>query len=306
MFSTTFKIKNYEISSLNDFLQVLVKDKSILEWKHYFYGHDAYLLASSHGHLEIMKYLEKEHNWDIYVKNNDGFDAYLLASRHSHLEIMKYLEKEHNWDIRVMDGNNKIKKYPSELYKNENNVKKMNEYNNDNFFNIMLVGDAGVGKSSYIERVKTGKFLKKYLATYGAKKNNDININNINFNIIDTSGQENSKIQYNGRLDGIIIMFSVTSIISYKNIKFWYEKVIKQYGKTPIIICGNKVDSSIRKVKPKMIKYHQKYKTKYYDISVMANYNWDKPFMALIQQKNINLQNELKNLKEKILEIISK
>jgi hypothetical protein len=63
---------------------------------------DSYLMASYGGHLEIMKYLEKEHNWDIHVKNNNGSDAYLLALFHGHLEIMKYLEKEHNWDIKSL------------------------------------------------------------------------------------------------------------------------------------------------------------------------------------------------------------
>ena len=62
-------------------------------------GDDAYLFASWKGHLEIMKYLEKEHNWDIHVKNNKGDDAYLYASSFGYLEIMKYLENEHNWDI---------------------------------------------------------------------------------------------------------------------------------------------------------------------------------------------------------------
>jgi len=38
---------------------------------------DAYLLASLYGHLEIMKYLEKEHNCDIHVKNECGEDTYL-------------------------------------------------------------------------------------------------------------------------------------------------------------------------------------------------------------------------------------
>ena len=32
------------------------------------FGRDAYLLASFNDQLEIMKYLEKEHNWNIYVK----------------------------------------------------------------------------------------------------------------------------------------------------------------------------------------------------------------------------------------------
>ena len=64
-------------------------------------GLDYYLLASIDGHLEIMKYLENEHNWNIHVKSNTCYDAYLCASYHGHLEIMKYLENEHNWDIHV-------------------------------------------------------------------------------------------------------------------------------------------------------------------------------------------------------------
>ena len=52
-----------------------------------------------------MKYLEKENNWDIHVKNKSGEDAYLLASCYGQLEIMKYLEKEHNWDIYVKNIN---------------------------------------------------------------------------------------------------------------------------------------------------------------------------------------------------------
>ena len=77
--TTTFKIKNYEISSLIDFLQVLVKDKSILEYKN-LSGNDVYQLSSYYGNLEIMKYLEKEHNWNIHVKDNYGNDAYIFSS----------------------------------------------------------------------------------------------------------------------------------------------------------------------------------------------------------------------------------
>ena len=50
------------------------------------------IYISYKGYLEIMKYLENEHNWDIHVKNNNGDDAYLLASCNGNLEIMKYLE----------------------------------------------------------------------------------------------------------------------------------------------------------------------------------------------------------------------
>ena len=100
----TFTIKNFKISSLIDFLKAIIKDKTILKSKDYWEGDDAYLNAVIYGHLEIMKYLEKEHNWDIYSENDNGNDAYLLASKFGQLEIMKYLEKEHNWDILIKNN----------------------------------------------------------------------------------------------------------------------------------------------------------------------------------------------------------
>ena len=132
--SETFKIKNFEISSLNDFLKAIIKDNTILEYKSRTgrTGSDAYLLASYYGHLEIMKHLEKEHKWDIHVKDNKGSDAYLLASYYSQLEIMKYLENEHNWDIHVTNnygndayvcGNSEIRAHLNELYKKEKEEK---------------------------------------------------------------------------------------------------------------------------------------------------------------------------------------
>jgi ankyrin repeat protein len=41
-----------------------------------------------------MKYLEKEHNWDIHIKNNYGHDAYYFAKSFKHNEIIKHLDKK--------------------------------------------------------------------------------------------------------------------------------------------------------------------------------------------------------------------
>ena len=92
--SKTFTIKNFEISSFNDFLQAIIKDRTILKNKN-IQGNDVYQLLSYYGHLEIMKYLEKEHNWDIHIKNIFGEDAYSF-------------------------GNYKIKAHLDELYNNSN------------------------------------------------------------------------------------------------------------------------------------------------------------------------------------------
>ena len=38
-----------------------------------------------------MKYLEKEHNWDIHIKNNNGEDALYYAELYNHQDIIKHL-----------------------------------------------------------------------------------------------------------------------------------------------------------------------------------------------------------------------
>jgi hypothetical protein len=81
-------LKSIELSKL-----IQAKDNS---------GNNAYLCAVRFGHLEIMKYLEKN-GFDINIKNNSGDNAYLCAVRFGHLEIMKYLEKN-GFDINIKNN----------------------------------------------------------------------------------------------------------------------------------------------------------------------------------------------------------
>ena len=93
MTSKTFIIKNFKISSLNDFLKTVNKDKTILEYKDNDYN-DVYLIACINGHLEIMKYLEKKYNWNTFISNNYEQDAFLIAVKFFHYEILKYIKKK--------------------------------------------------------------------------------------------------------------------------------------------------------------------------------------------------------------------
>ena len=187
--SKTFTIKIFEISSFNDFLQAIIKDRTILKYKNTL-GYDAYLLASWNKHLEIMKYLEKEHNWDIHVKNEDGDDAYLLASQNGQLEIMKYLEEEHNWDIHVKneDGNdayflaslyqhNEILKYLNELYEKEREVE---------------TGNNEVIGTSY-EEVETPN--NKEIESSNEEVENNVGTNNIILKLKEKMSQKDEKIK---------------------------------------------------------------------------------------------------------------
>jgi GTP-binding nuclear protein Ran len=60
-------------------------------------------------------------------------------------------------------------------------------------FKLVLVGDGGVGKTTFVKRHLTGEFEKKYIATRGVNVNPIIFYTNhgpIQFNIWDTAGQE--------------------------------------------------------------------------------------------------------------------
>jgi GTP-binding nuclear protein Ran len=56
-----------------------------------------------------------------------------------------------------------------------------------------LVGDGGVGKTTFVKRHKTGEFEKKYIATIGVEVHPMTFYTNrgpLTFNVWDTAGQE--------------------------------------------------------------------------------------------------------------------
>jgi len=60
-------------------------------------------------------------------------------------------------------------------------------------FKLILVGDGGVGKTTFVKRHLTGEFEKKYVATLGVEVHPlkfHTNRGPIKFNVWDTAGQE--------------------------------------------------------------------------------------------------------------------
>lgn len=132
------------------------------------------------------------------------------------------------------------------------------------------------------------------------------NLGQIQFDVWDTAGQE----KFGGLRDGYyingqcgIIMFDITSRITYMNVPNWHRKsttpICSHSGKDltqntgdlvrvceniPIVLTGNKVDVKERKVKAKTITFHRKKNLQYYDISAKSNYNFEKPFLWLARK----------------------
>ncbi|RYP92740.1 hypothetical protein DL770_001129 [Monosporascus sp. CRB-9-2] len=157
-------------------------------------------------------------------------------------------------------------------------------------FKLVLVGDGGTGKTTFVKRHLTGEFEKKYMATLGVEVHPlafSTNYGQITFDVWDTAGQE----KFGGLRDGYyingqcgIIMFDVTSRITYKNVPNWHRDLVRVCENIPIVLCGNKVDVKERKVKAKTITFHRKKNLQYYDISAKSNYNFEKPFLWLARK----------------------
>lgn len=157
-------------------------------------------------------------------------------------------------------------------------------------FKLVLVGDGGTGKTTFVKRHLTGEFEKKYIATLGVEVHPlgfTTNLGQIQFDVWDTAGQE----KFGGLRDGYyingqagIIMFDVTSRITYKNVPNWHRDLVRVCENIPIVLTGNKVDVKERKVKAKAITFHRKKNLQYYDISAKSNYNFEKPFLWLARK----------------------
>merc|ERR1711935_1034717 len=157
-------------------------------------------------------------------------------------------------------------------------------------FKLVLVGDGGVGKTTFVKRHLTGEFEKKYIATLGVEVHPmDFHTTKgrIIFNVWDTAGQE----KFGGLRDGYyiggqcgIIMFDVCSRITYQNVPKWYKDLTRVCENIPIVLVGNKVDVKDRKVKAKQITFHRKKNLQYYDISAKSNYQFEKPFVWLLRR----------------------
>ena len=81
-----------------------------------------------------------------------------------------------------------------------------------------------------------------------------------------------------------IIMFDLTSHLTYKNLPNLHRDLVRVCENIPIVLTGNKVDVKGRKVKAKSIVFHRKKNLKYYDISVKSSYNFEKPFLWLARK----------------------
>lgn len=139
-------------------------------------------------------------------------------------------------------------------------------------FKIVVVGDGGVGKSTMIQRLITGKYIEQKITIGTDLASWDILIDNfvIKLQIWDFAGEKRFRFflpNYSRGADGCLLCYDITRYTSFQNLKEWYD-IIRTNAKDPgFILVGGKVDlaDSRRTVKQEEAEEFQKrYNIPYY------------------------------------------
>eukprot|EP00930_Biecheleria_cincta_P034910 TRINITY_DN24059_c0_g1_i1.p1 TRINITY_DN24059_c0_g1~~TRINITY_DN24059_c0_g1_i1.p1 ORF type:complete len:259 (+),score=56.61 TRINITY_DN24059_c0_g1_i1:90-866(+) len=171
-------------------------------------------------------------------------------------------------------------------------------------FKIVLLGDAGVGKTTFVKRHLTGEFLKRYEPTQGCEMQKlrvTTSSGLVIFHFWDTAGRE----EYGGLRDGYyigangaIVFFDVSNRESMASVQHWLQAFRKVAGDAPVVVLGNKVDVGNRAVRPQEgSAIVRKHRVQYYDVSAKSRFNLEMPLLwlarKLLQEPQLQLAAEV-------------
>ena len=137
---------------------------------------------------------------------------------------------------------------------------------------ILLLGDSGSGKTSFLNKYINNEFKEESELTIGVDYSSRI-INNTKIEIWDTAGQEvfrSITTSYFRGSNGVLIFMDLTNIDSINNIEYWINTYIYKSGnnKKSILLLGNKSDSTRAITFDDAIEISKFFNVSYLEISV--------------------------------------
>ncbi|CAL8263046.1 unnamed protein product [Merluccius merluccius] len=119
----------------------------------------------------------------------------------------------------------------------------------DRLFKVILVGNSSVGKTSLLKRFCDDRFCHDTSATVGVDysvKTILVDNSQVALQVWDTAGQERYRSitkQFFRRADGIVVMYDITSELSFTGVRQWLASVQEGADEDiPIMLLGNKTD----------------------------------------------------------------
>ena len=165
----------------------------------------------------------------------------------------------------------------------------------DTVYKVLLLGDSTVGKTCFLLRYCDKTFQEAHLSTIGLdyrlKTMTLQNGKNIKLQIWDTAGQDRfraiTKNYYKGA-NGIILIYDITNLQSYENVKNWIAQIREQANPNVVIyLAGNKIDvvEELRMVKTEDgQKIADEFNLPFYETSAKSGINVNKIFDDLVEK----------------------
>ena len=175
----------------------------------------------------------------------------------------------------------------------------------DAVYKILLLGDSEVGKSCFLMRYSDNVFVENYITTIGLDyKLKYVQLDSgetIKVQLWDTAGQDRyrtiAKNYYKGS-HGILLLYDVTKLSSFENIREWIKDIKEEvYEKAIIFLIGNKIDKTTeRKITTEQgAKLAEEYNLPFFEASAKSGENVDEIFKFLykkISEVYIEIQKE--------------
>ena len=162
----------------------------------------------------------------------------------------------------------------------------------DCVYKVLLLGDTTVGKTCFLTKYTDKTFQEVHMSTIGLDYRLKTmvlkNGKNIKLQIWDTAGQDRfraiTKNYYKGA-HGIILIYDVTSLQTYENVKTWINQIREDAPANVVIyIAGNKIDmEEERKVKTEEgKKLADEFGLPFYETSAKNDININETFEDLV------------------------
>ncbi|KAM4696742.1 ras-related protein rab7-like [Rhinophrynus dorsalis] len=160
---------------------------------------------------------------------------------------------------------------------------------------LLLIGNAGSGKSALMNRYVNSRFSNSYRATIGADfftKELRVNDRMVTVQIWDTAGTERFQslgaALYRGT-DCCLLVFDVTSSSSFQSLDTWHKEFLVQADPVtpdqfPFVVIANKTDLEEWQVNPRQVQeWCKTYNAAYFETSAKEALNVEDAFLGAIR-----------------------
>jgi small GTP-binding protein len=157
-------------------------------------------------------------------------------------------------------------------------------------YNISIVGDEGVGKTSICKRFVNNEFSEIYESVKEEEYSKNIKFkgNNVELHILDLFYKSPDLIETSIRTsEGIIFVFSLEDKSTIESLKIKMNEVQQISGDIPFMIAGNKKDLQEQEITGTIKEIMKELKVKENDImevSAKSGYNVEELFMGIVKK----------------------